>query len=178
MHEVMNFTLRALRICDPEYIDSEINHISATFKSLRYPSHFIDRAISRARKTFYGCKEKMRDKPKRYLSLPFNPAIVNLCKEINKSQSVTKIAFKYECTLRRSLINNNNNNKNFISQGVYEIPCNDCNERYYGESGRGLETRLAEHKRAYEQHATNSAIVAHAFNRDHRINWNNSNIFF
>ena len=174
----MNFALRALRICEPEYLDSEINHISATFRSLRYPSHFIEKAISRARKVYYGLKDNIRNKPRRYLSLPFNPAIVSLCKEVNKNQNVTKIAFSYENTLRRSLIKNNNNNNKFITQGVYEIPCNDCSEKYYGESGRGLETRLAEHKRAYDQHATNSAIVSHAFNKDHRINWNHSNIIF
>ena len=79
---IMNFALRALRICEPEYLDSELNHIFATFRGLRYPSHFIERAISRARKIFYGFTNDCRDKPKRYLSLPFNPAIANLCKEI------------------------------------------------------------------------------------------------
>ena len=106
----MNFALRALRICEPEFLDSEINHISATFRSLRYPSHFIEKAISRARKVYYGLKDNLRNKPKRYLSLPFNPAIVNLCKEVNTNQTVTKIAFSYENTLRRSFINNDNNN--------------------------------------------------------------------
>ena len=58
------------------------------------------------------------------------------------------------------------------------MKCKDCNEKYFGESGRGLETRLAEHRRAYDQHANNSAIVGHAFNNDHRMNWKNSNIIF
>ena len=37
---------------------------------------------------------------------------------------------------------------------------------------------MAEHKRALDQHASNSAIVGHAFTNDHRINWNNSNIIY
>ena len=71
----MNFALRALRICEPEHIDSEILHISATFKSLRYPQYFIEQAISKARKNYYGHKSNPVEKPKRYLSLPYNKKI-------------------------------------------------------------------------------------------------------
>ena len=45
-------------------------------------------------------------------------------------------------------------------------------------SGRGLPTRLAEHKRAYENHAQNNTIVSHAFNKDHQINWKQSKLIF
>ena len=81
---IMNFAIRALRICEPEFIDSEIQHISATFKSLRYPEYFIEQAISKAKKSYYGLKNDLSEKPKRYLSLPFNLKIENVCNEINK----------------------------------------------------------------------------------------------
>ena len=141
----MNFALRALRICEPEFIDSEIQHISATFKSLRYPEYFIEQAISKAKKSYYGLKNDLSEKPKRYLSLPFNPKIENVCNEINRCQKETKVVFKYENTIKRKLVKNNNNDTNPIISGVYEIPCMDCNEKYFGESGRGLPTRINEH---------------------------------
>ena len=55
---IMNFALRALRICEPQFIDSEMKHISAIFRSLRYPSHFIERVISRARKNILWVKRR------------------------------------------------------------------------------------------------------------------------
>ena len=73
---------------------------------------------------------------------------------------------------------NNNNDTSTIIPGVYEVPCGECNEKYFGESGRGLPTRLVEHKRAYDNHAQNSAIVSHSFNENHPINWNQSKILF
>ena len=175
---IMNFALRALRICEPEYIDSEIQHISATFRSLRYPQHFIEQAISKARKNYYGLKSNAVEKPKRYLSLPFNPKIENVCNQVNRSQKETKVVFKYDNTLKRKLMKNNNNNANPTVPGVYEIPCMECKEKYFGESGRGLPIRITEHKRAYDNHAQNSAIVSHSYNRDHQINWNRSKIIF
>ena len=175
---IMNFALRAFRICEPVFIDSEIQHISATFKSLRYPQYFIEQAISKARKNYFGLKSNDVEKPKRYLALPFNPKIEFVCKQINRSQKETKVVFKYENTLKRKLMKNNNNDANPIVPGVYEIPCMECNEKYFGESGRGLPTRLAEHKRAYENHAQNNAIVSHSFSKDHQINWNQSKLIF
>ena len=174
----MNFALRALKVCDPEFIDSEIQHILATFRSLRYPQYFIEQAISKAKKNYYGIKSNVTEKPKRYLSLPFNPNLENICKQINRSQKETKVVFKYENTLKRKLMKNNNNDANPTVPGVYEIPCMQCNQKYFGESGRGLQTRLEEHRYAYENHSQNSAIVSHAFNKDHQINWGQSRVIF
>ena len=54
---------------------------------------------------------------------------------------------------------------------VYEIPCGTCNKKYYGESGRGLATRLKEHKADLRHHRTSNALVIHAEHTDHLPNW-------
>ena len=46
---------------------------------------------------------------------------------------------------------------------VYEVPCEDCDRSYIGESGRSLEVRLAEHQRHVRKgEITRSAIAEHA----------------
>ena len=42
---------------------------------------------------------------------------------------------------------------------VYEIPCKDCPCVYIGETGRVLEKRLIEHKRAVKKHDPNKRMT-------------------
>ena len=45
---------------------------------------------------------------------------------------------------------------------VYTIPCSgSCGKAYVGETGRGLATRLKEHKRDVRNHNTSNAMVLH-----------------
>ena len=46
--------LRALRVCSPEFLDDEINHIFKSLKKLAYPQHVLKRALTKARKTHYN----------------------------------------------------------------------------------------------------------------------------
>ncbi len=55
----------------------------------------------------------------------------------------TGLVFKYNNKLSNSLVKNNNNP---IECGVYKIPGSDCEKCYFGETGRKVEVRLAEHK--------------------------------
>ena len=49
-----NMFFRAFRICDPKYLDSELDHIRNSFSRLGYPHHFIEQSLSIARKRFYN----------------------------------------------------------------------------------------------------------------------------
>ena len=60
---------------------------------------------------------------------------------------------------------------------VYEIPCNDCNFVYIGETGRSLKTRKKEHANAVKSNVIKqSALVQHVIDHDHTINWQNTKI--
>ena len=177
---ISNFALRALKICDPEYIDRELKHIKETFIKLCYPENFISKAFSKARKTFYSLTQNRQDKKQsNFITLPFNPSLQNIRKIVNRNnEDKVNMTFNYKNTLKRRLMKNNNTNEENKQIGVYEIPCNDCEKKYYGESGRGLSIRITEHKRAYNLHAENNALVNHSFNQDHRIDWQRSRVLF
>ena len=59
---------------------------------------------------------------------------------------------------------------------VYQIPCGSCTKSYIGETGRGLVTRLKEHKRDLKNHADHSAFVIHAEKSHHLPNWDGAKI--
>ena len=54
---------------------------------------------------------------------------------------------------------------------VYQVPCGTCVKSYIGETGRGMETRLKEHKRDLRNDMDHSAFVIHARKTNHLPDW-------
>ena len=60
---------------------------------------------------------------------------------------------------------------------VYRIPCGSCPRVYIGKTGRTMEHRLKEHKRALTSgNIAQSAIAEHAVDRMHEINWEEAEV--
>ena len=57
---------------------------------------------------------------------------------------------------------------------VYKIKCCDCQAPYIGETGRNLNTRLTEHKRATRNGDLNNNIAEHHLQTNHRIDWDSA----
>ena len=68
------------------------------------------------------------------------------------------------------LLRGTNRKKNEESV-VYEIPCRGCERSYIGETGRGLATRLKEHRADIKHHRLSSALVNHAVQEGHLPEW-------
>ena len=174
---VYNLFLRALRICDPIYLDKELEHIMQSFLKLGYPQDFITKALSNAKRTYYIGNRNTREtsKPK-CLKLPYSRALSPL-KHITNSQNNSNfnIVFEYNNTIKNKFVRNSKlHNANEEEKGVYLVPCKDCPLVYVGESGRTLATRIGEHKQACRQGNPNNAIATHSL--DHRINFNDARI--
>ena len=59
---------------------------------------------------------------------------------------------------------------------VYRIPCSGCQRSYFGETARGLATRLKEHKADVRHHRLSSALVAHIDKAGHLPSWSNAKV--
>ena len=60
---------------------------------------------------------------------------------------------------------------------VYRIPCGSCSKVYIGQTGRTLEHRLKEHKRALTSGNTaQSAVAEHAVDHVHEIDWKEAEV--
>ena len=78
---------------------------------------------------------------------------------------VSKVAHKPTTTLRQLLTNVKDRDEPNNRQGaVYKIKCSDCQASYIGETGRNLNTRLTEHKRATRNGDANNHIAVHLLN--------------
>ncbi|XP_076048235.1 uncharacterized protein LOC143029472 [Oratosquilla oratoria] len=59
---------------------------------------------------------------------------------------------------------------------VYKIPCTSCNKAYYGETKRGLNTRIRERKADLRHHRLTNAMVVHVDDSGHLPQWNRAEI--
>ena len=57
---------------------------------------------------------------------------------------------------------------------VYKIKCSDCLASYIGETGRNLNTRLTEHKRATRNGDANNHIAVRQQRTNHNIDWDSA----
>ena len=177
---IVNFVIRAYRICDPQFLDTELLHIRKVFKKLCYPEHFIDKAFTRAKRQIYNpVSDRSNSNNQRFLSIPFHPSILPLQMKINRNMKEDiNVVFKFENTIRKKLVRNKTEDETNKEIGVYEIPCKECNLKYYGETGRNLDVRTGEHKTAYILMAKNNVLVKHSWDMDHRIDWDATKIIY
>ena len=177
---IVNFVTRAYRICDPQYLEQELIHINRTFKKLCYPEFFIQKAFSRAKRQIYNPVNKENNENRqKFISIPFHPNIVPVQKKINSfMKEDLNLVFKFENTIRKNLVRNKTEEEVKKEIGVYEIPCRNCDLKYFGETGRSLEIRTQEHKRDYDNMKMNNVLVKHSWERDHRIDWERAKLIY
>ena len=86
-----------------------------------------------------------------------------------------RVAHKHTTTLRHLLTNVKDRDEPKDRQGaVYKIKCSDCQASYIGETGRNLNTRLTEHKRATRNGDANNHIAVHHQLTNHNIDWDSA----
>ena len=180
---VTNMFFRALRLCDPQYLDDEFKHIFHTFKNLGYPHYFIRNCLSRANKQWFNPLPRKTYSVSNNITLPYSQELITTqktIKEVNNSsteEDVVNISFRYNNTIRNRLVNNKSKDS-MKDTGVYCLPCLDCNQAYIGESGRSHAQRLEEHKRACRLGNSYSAVANHTWELDHRIGFKQSKLVF
>lgn len=78
-----------------------------------------------------------------------------------------KVAFKTQNKLSNIFYNAKEKPKKLKHSGVYKIKCPDCESFYIGQTGRNIETRLKEHKAAYNTHTKDSTFANHLIESHH-----------
>lgn len=158
--------LRALRICDPEFLQDEIDQIFSIFKELSYPRWFIQQALLKARKVYYSARDNNVKNMSKFVTLPYNPNISEL-KNVCRNSGV-EVAYNYPKTIGKQLIVNKPkiDTEGF---GVYAAKCMTCPKIYIGETGKSLKDRFYYHKRDVRVGNTSSSIFNHVAENNHRV---------
>lgn len=174
---VIGFFLRALRICDKEFLAEEIIHIYETFLKLKYPKWFLMKQKKKAEEIMKRRKEKRNHqgekKPDRWITIPYSKQAQAISRELEKIgvRVATSSGLKI-----KELVKTKEEKKLQEKSIVYEVPCSGCYKTYVGETGRGLKTRLREHKNDVKFHRTSNAIVLHIDECGHLPKWEETNI--
>lgn len=156
-----------------------------------YPNHFINSILhGSAKKTSnisnVNCNtlspspstNNVVNKKLRYFSIPFigKPSII-LKKYLSQLNPNFKITFS-----------GHNLNQKFFSKAkdplpvgkssglIYQIPCNNCNGNYIGETIQLLETRLYQHNRDVERKSVSTALCEHTTKTGHSFNFKKASI--
>ena len=163
--------LRAYRVCSPEFFQNEIDKIFEISRNLKYPQYFVQNALQKAKKTFYSLSTNVPYDNKNVLVLPYSNSVNNVtkfCKDFN-----INVVFRFSNTLKNFLIKNSPKN----SLGcIYRIPCVNCDHFYIGQSGKGIATRIKQHKYSVRTGQMSNALFLHMNNFNHAINWVGSDV--
>ena len=164
------FFLRALRICSPGSLEDEMKHITDSFIRLQYPLGLLLRMRKRAETIMTRTRPEPRTTQR--LVLPQSEISTRLQDHLGNHINIaiasgTKIGDivltkRPKHTMERSV--------------VYKIPCGGCDTAYYGETGRGLRTRLNEHKADFRYHRLSNAMVVHSEKEGHLPRWKDATI--
>ena len=85
-------------------------------------------------------------------------------------------SYKFYLTITTTLHTHKDREHKNTQPGVYKTPC-ECGKVYIGETGRSFNTRIKEHKACQRLgDGDKSAIVKHAQEQQHNINWEDSSL--
>ena len=59
---------------------------------------------------------------------------------------------------------------------IYEVPCKSCNCKYLGQSSKGLENRIRQHRYSVRTGQMSNALFLHMNNFNHGIDWDNAKV--
>ena len=163
---IQTLTRRAQLVCDStDSLTDETNYLNI-FRKNNYNADFI-------RQNTYKPAEhngtNANPTPVTAATIPYIKGTSETIARILQPCNI-RVAHKPITTLQQLLTNVKDKDGPNDRQGaVYKIKCCDCQATYIGETGRNLNTRLTEHKRATRSGDLNNNIAEHHLQTNHRI---------
>lgn len=166
---INNLTNRALKFTHPLKRPEVIQEITNTLRNNNYPEDMIRKTVKQNIHKIYNTSTKKKEvqPPNEYISIPYiqglSENISHLMKHkyITSHKSYNNLKFLYS-KLRSPT------EKMKQSNVVYNIPCNDCNVCYVGQTTQYLKKRIEGHK-YHKKEVT--ALSHHTKEKQHKFNF-------
>ena len=160
---VRTLAARAKRICSHSELESELSHLSRVFQLNGYTKREVSRGL-RANPVL------PRETKKKRHSIPYvrgaSERIGAILREVGIETAMRPVR-----TLRSLLVRKRPVKPKMLGS-VYLLKCSDCHWKYVGETGREVEERRKEHRRAWrELDVSRSEVARHAAETGHRIDF-------
>ena len=183
---VRTLTRRAYKLCSPQHLDSELQHLESTFLSNGYPLQKIRNLMHTTLERAKSNATRRHDPSTRNLlaSIPYFPS--NAC-SMKKSLARFDISTSFHSSANlKSLLSHTKSScpPSSLKNVIYKIPCGDCPDYYIGQTCRPLIKRIKEHEACMrlDNHTDNStgniksAPAKHGRDNGHRIDWKSTTI--
>ena len=173
---IIGFFLRAYRICSDEFLSSEIEHIFKTFLKLSYPKSFIVRCLRKAKKIRTRSTEppKRNQREQKIVVVPGSSKTHVIAKTLKRAG--VKVIEQTGCKIGDLI--KDRKVAEVSNSVVYNVPCGGCLKTYIGETYRGLETRISEHRRDVKNHKSTSSFVIHIEEDQHLPAWSKAEVLW
>ena len=168
---IRTLTRRAQLVCDSrDSLADEREYLDNVFSKNNYNRDFVRRNIYRAQPNVTNNNAT----PVTTATIPYIKGTSETIARILQPYNI-RVAHKPITTLRQLLTNVKDKDEPKDRQGaVYKIKCCDCQATYIGETGRNLNVRLTEHRRATRNGDLNNNIAEHHLQTNHRIDWDSA----
>ncbi|BHF73795.1 hypothetical protein SprV_0401687800 [Sparganum proliferum] len=155
---------------EPEDKIAELQYLRRVFKANGYPRNFVNQ-----------CIRKRDERPNRtdtkvWRALPY---VKNVSEAVGRLLAPlgVGVAHRPEATIRRQLMKPKDPLPRQETSGVvYRIWCSCGQSNYVGETGRQLQTRMAEHAAAVRRNDASSQVAAHSTRSGHTFKFDEAEI--
>ncbi|KAI5632081.1 hypothetical protein NE865_15196 [Phthorimaea operculella] len=149
----------ALRLCNPEFIESELDHVREVLESNGYKwSQSWQIANS-------SNKKRLHTVERRPTYLPYIKGLTDKIAFLLQRKYNIKTIFRPHTQVKHWL-RSPKDKEPLSGPGVYSIPC-ECGKSYIGETQRHVSTRITEHIRSVKNCKTvTSAVAEHSLDTD------------
>ena len=173
---VRSLFLRARKLCSPQFLDDEISYIKTVLRQNYYPIKFIENVLHSISNRNNQSEIQAPAEPPKYVSAPYIKGTSERLGALFSKYNI-RLGNKPPATLRQILSHPKDKNIPITESCViYELPCQDCENKYIGETSNNLHTRIAQHKANVRRGETNSLVFQHMLNSGHDMNWNEPKI--
>ena len=168
---IRTLTRRALLVCNShDSLADERKYLDNVFSKNNYNCDFVTRNTYRTEPN----ETNTNLTPTTTVTIPYIKGTSEIIARILQPYNI-RVAHRPITTLRKLLTNVKDKDQPRDRQGaVYKIKCCDCQATYIGETGRNLNTRLTEHRRATRNGDINNNIAEHHLQTNHRIDWDSA----
>ncbi|XP_023311228.1 uncharacterized protein LOC111691923 [Anoplophora glabripennis] len=161
---------RSERLTDNEHKTEEIEKVKKALQQ----NGFSDNNIKRALRPRHNRERTEEDKPVAKALLPYIKGTTDKISKVLKKHKIETV-FNTDRKIG-NILPSAKTKIPLEGQGVYQIPCGDCEKSYIGQTNRRVQTRREEHRNAVEKNQATSSLAQHAKNTGHKINFEETRI--
>ena len=163
---------RVKNVCHATKLIGEQNHLKQVFQANGYAAQMVNwtlRDRSHAPHSSTRTEEQEQTTPPKFLHLPYVRGASERIERRCQRRLGIRTAFKSKGTLREVLLQTKDPQR--VEEERSHVPCAECESVYIGETGRTLEKRISEHKRAVKRHYVKNGIAVHSWTKQDKVDW-------